>query len=129
MDRTIKPEQFEKEILKALSEYGDRVMDVLEAETKTAGRQTAKALKQSAPAGGKYAKGWSHKVQKGGVYKLSDTVYNRTDYQLTHLLEKPHSTGRNKGGHYPKKVDYTGTIASIEEQYANEYYQGVLAKL
>ena len=128
MDRTVKPEQFEKAILDALSKYGDRVMDVLEAETKSAGRQTARALKQSAPAGGKYAKGWSHK-QKGGAYKLSDTVYNRTDYQLTHLLEKPHPTGRNKGGHYPKKVDYTGTIASVEEQYANDYYQGVLAKL
>ena len=129
MDRVIRPEAFQKAVMSALAEYGDRVLDVMEAETKSIGRQTASALKGSAPAGGSYARGWSHKVQKGGVYKLSDTVYNRTDYQLTHLLEKPHATGRNKGGHYPKKVDYTGTIARIEEEYNQKYYEEVLAKL
>ena len=129
MDRVIRPEAFQKAVMSALAEYGDRVLDVMEAETKSIGRQTASALKGSSPAGGSYARGWSHKVQKGGAYKLSDTVYNRTDYQLTHLLEKPHATGRNKGGHYPKKVDYTGTIASVEEEYTNKYYEEVLAKL
>ena len=129
MDIIVRPEDFQKAVMKSLSEYGDRVLDVMESETKTIGRQTARALKQSAPAGGSEAKGWSHKVQKGGVYKLSDTVYNRTDYQLTHLLEKPHATGRKKGGHYPKKVDYTGNIARIEEEYTQKYYEEVLAKL
>ena len=129
MDRIVRPEEFQKAVMSALSEYGDKVLDVMEAETKSIGRQTARALKSSAPAGGSYAKGWSHKVQKGGVYKLSDTVYNRTDYQLTHLLEKPHATGRKKGGHYPKKVDYTGNIARVEEEYTQKYYEEVLAKL
>lgn len=129
MDRVIRPEAFQKAVMSALAEYGDRVLDVMETETKSIGRQTVSALKGSAPAGGSYARGWAHKVQKGGVYKLSDTVYNRTDYQLTHLLEKPHATGRNKGGHYPKKVDYTGTIARIEEEYNQKYYEEVLAKL
>lgn len=127
--KVVKPEGFQKAVLDALSRYGDEVLSMMEQETKTIGRQTASALKGSAPAGGSYAKGWSHKVQKGGLYKLSDTVYNRTDYQLTHLLEKPHATGRNKGGHYPKKVDYTGNIARIEEEYTNRYYEEVLAKL
>ena len=128
-NRIIRPEDFQKAVMQSMSEYGDKVLEVMEAETKSIGRQASSALKGSAPAGGSYAKGWSHKVQKGGVYKLSDTVYNRTDYQLTHLLEKPHATGRNKGGHYPKKVDYTGTIAKVEEEYTNKYYQEVLAKL
>ena len=129
MDRVVRPDQFQKAVMSALAEYGDKVLDVMESETKSIGRQTARALKQSAPAGGSYAKGWSHKVQKGGAYKLSDTVYNRTDYQLTHLLEKPHATGRKKGGHYPKKVDYTGNIARVEEEYTQKYYEEVLAKL
>ena len=124
----VRPEEFQKAVINALGKYGDHVLDVMEAETKSIGRQTASALKGSAPAGGKYAKGWTHKVQKGGVYKLSDTVYNRL-YQLTHLLEKPHATGRYKGGHYPSEVDYTGNIARVEEEYSNKYYQEVLEKL
>ena len=125
---SVRPEQFEQAVLKALSEYGDEVNRMMETETKRYGRQTASALKGSAPSGGRYARGWSHKAQKGGAYKLSDTVYNRTDYMLTHLLEKPHSTGKGTG-HYPKNVDYTGQIARIEEEYTNKYYEEVLAKL
>ena len=113
----------------ALAKYGDKVTDILEAETKTAARQAVKALKGSAPAGGSYARGWSHKAKKGGAHKLSDAVYNRTDYQLTHLLEKPHSTGRYGGGSYPKKKDYTGTMAKIEKENTARFEEEVMAKL
>lgn len=129
MGRTVRPEQFQKAVMDALAKYGDKVTDILEAETKTAARQAVKTLKGSAPAGGSYARGWSHKAKKGGAHKLSDAVYNRTDYQLTHLLEKPHSTGRYKGGSYPKKKDYTGTIARVEEEFMTQYVEGVMAKL
>ena len=128
MDRVVKPEQVEKAILKALAEYGDEAMKELESITKTTGRETSRALKQSAPAGGSYAKGWSHKVQKNGSYKLTDTVYDRRG-QLTHLLENPHSTGRYGGGSYPKKVDYTGNIARINEEYTQKYYREVVDRL
>lgn len=127
--RIIKPEEFQRAVIKAIHDYGDKVLDITEKEIKTTGRQTVTALKGSAPAGGEYAKGWTHKVHKGGAYRLSDTVYNRTNYQLTHLLEKPHATGRNKGGYYPKRVDYTETMARIEAEYSNKLYQEVLAKL
>lgn len=124
----IKPEQFEKAVMKALAEYGDHTLEVLEQETKSAGRQTAKDLKAAAPHNsGRYAAGWSHKHQKGGAYKLSDTAYNRTDYQLTHLLEKPHDTWN--GGHYPKYKDHTGIIARIEEENKQKFVSEVLAKL
>ena len=124
---TIKPEQFEDAVLKALAKYGDDVTAMLEKETTKSARQTVKELKGSAPSGGRYARGWSHKVKKGGAYSLSDTVYNRTDYQLTHLLEKPHPTGG--GGHYPKNVDYTGNIARIEDANADKFVREVMAKL
>lgn len=121
----VRPEGFEKAVLKAIAEYGDRTTEILESATKSNARQAASALKGSAP-GGEYGAGWTHKAQKGGAYKLSETVYNR-QYQLTHLLEKPHSTGH--GGHYPKNVNYTGTIARVEEEYANKYMEEVLSKL
>lgn len=121
----VRPEQFEKAVMKAIAEYGDKTTEMLEAVTKSNARQAASALKGQAP-GGEYSAGWSHKAQKGGAYKLTETVYNRK-YQLTHLLEKPHSTGG--GGHYPKKANYTGIIASVEEEYTNKYMEEVLSKL
>lgn len=127
--RIVRPEEFQRAVIKALHDYGDKVLGITETEVKSTGRQAVAELKGSAPAGGDYAKGWTHKVRKGGAYSLSDTVYNRTNYQLTHLLEKPHATGRNKGGHYPRKVDYTGTMARIEAEFSNKFYQEVLSKL
>lgn len=123
----VRPEDFSQAVLKALAEYGDKTTEILEAETKTIARQTVSEIKKSAPSGGSYAKGWSHKAAKAGAYKLSETVYNRTDYQLTHLLESPHDTGG--GGHYPKNVDYTGTLARIEEKQTEKYINEVMAKL
>jgi len=124
---SISPDEFSKTVMKALADYSDKTLEILETEVKDNARQTVKQIKASAPAGGNYARGWSHKAQKGGAYKLSDTVYNRTDYQLTHLLEKPHATGG--GGHYPKNVDYTGTLAKIEEEQTQKFVEGVIAKL
>ena len=122
----VKPEHFAKELTKALAEYGDVVLEKAEQTTKQVSRETVRTLKGSAPAGGNYARGWSHLSQKGGPYKLSETVYDRQG-QLTHLLEKPHATGH--GGHYPKNVNYTGTIARVEDEYTNKYMQEVISKL
>ena len=127
----ITPAQFEKAVTKALAEYGDRVTAMMERITVDTARQSIRELKASAPAGGRYARGWSHKPQKGGSYKLSDVVYNRTDGQLTHLLEKPHTTGggTHPVGHYPTHVDYTGTMARVEEEYKDKYIQEVMDRL
>lgn len=122
----IRPEQLEQAITKAIAEYGDHVTDEVNKVTKNVVRQGVSELKRTAPTGGRYARGWSHKAEKGRAL-ASETIYNRTDYQLTHLLEKEHETGG--GGHYPKNVDYTGTLKRVEEKYTDKYYKEVLAKL
>ena len=113
----------------ALSEYGDKVNEKLEVLTKDAARETRSELKASSPVGnrGSYARGWSNKAVKSGRYSIRQAVYNRTDYQLTHLLENPHETGG--GGSYPKNVDHTGIVARVEEQQTERYYREVMAKL
>ena len=125
--KVIRPEQFEAALKELLQEYGEEAYDICEASAKSAARNAAKDLKGSAPSGGSYARGWSHKAQKNGTTQYSDTVYNRTDYQLTHLLEKSHPTGG--GGQYPKNVNYTGTISRVEEKYTKEFFEEVKAKL
>ena len=122
----IKPEALESTLLKLLEKYGDEAYDITEQTAKSVARQATSELKSAEP-GGKYSRGWSHKKQSSGRTTYTDTVYNRTDYQLTHLLEKPHETGG--GGHYPKNVDYTGTIAKVEDKYADMFMEEVLRKL
>lgn len=126
---TIRPEQFSSALEKVLKEYREEAFEVCEKTAKTTARQATSRLKQTSAVGaqGKYARGWSHKAENKGTYFYTDTVYNRTDYQLTHLLEKPHDTGY--GGHYPKYNDHTGEIARVEDEFATKFYEGVLGKL
>lgn len=125
----VKPEGFEKVVRDLIVKYNDEAIDIIAQATKTASRNTVSDLKSQSPKGntGRYASGWSHKAQKGGITKYTEVVYNRTDYQLTHLLEKPHATGH--GGHYPSKKDHTGIIARIEEENVNKYIEEVSSKL
>ena len=126
---TVTPDQFSKELYKAIAEYGDEVFKKTDKVAKDIAREATSDLKSKSPVGrkGSYARGWSHRGTKDGAWGLRHVVYNRTDYQLTHLLEKPHETGG--GGHYPKNVDYTGTLAAIEEEYTQKYMEEVLSKL
>lgn len=126
---TIRPEEFSSALEKVLKEYGKEAFEVCEKSAKTSARQATSRLKQTSAVGaqGKYARGWSHKAENKGTYFYTDTVYNRTDYQLTHLLEKPHDTGY--GGHYPKYNDHTGQIARVEDEFATKFYEGVIDKL
>ena len=124
----IRPEQFSKAVIKALGEYADEANEKLEGMIKTAARETRRELKVTSPVNqGKYARGWSNKAQKVGRYNLNQVVYNRTDYQLIHLLERPHDTGQ--GGHYPSKKDHTGQMARIEQEQTQKFYEEVIKKL
>lgn len=133
MSNTIRvtEEQFDDAVLKLLKKYGDDVYEILMEITKKTSRETAREIKANAPVlSGDYAKGWSHKANKNGYSKYSETVYNRTDWQLTHLLEKPHDTGG--GGHYPNPQyghDHTGVIERIEQKHIDDYISEVMRKL
>lgn len=128
-NKKVRPEQFASAVIEALGKYGDEVNEKLEVLTKDAARETRRELKATSPVGhtGSYARGWANKAIKAGRYNIRQAVYNRTDYQLIHLLEKPHETGIS--GYYPKNVDHTGIVARVEEQQTERYYEEVIAKL
>lgn len=78
--------EIQKEIQKALQAYSYEVANDLDIAKNEVTTQLKKDLSQDSPEKtGDYKKGW--RIKK---FKKSNIVYNKTDYQLTHLLEKGH---------------------------------------
>ena len=98
-----------------LNEYS---VDIQESIVKTAenvAKKGAEKLKQTSPKRtGKYSKGWMVRTTKGRG-EVSSTIYNATNWQLTHLLEKPHLL-RNGRLSTPKVHIYP-----VEQQCIKEY--------
>ena len=101
-----------------LTEYADEKTETLEVCLRLAAKNTVQTLKQISPRGngpksGRYAKGWTVKHEKKGLL-VSEIVHNKTDYQLTHLLEKSHVI-KNQYGTYGRSTTEPH-IAPAEEQ-------------
>ena len=130
MSEKIKPEQLAATLEKLFDKYADDVYDIVEGSAKSAARGATSELRRISP--GEYARKWRHKPTKGKRVRFSETVYN-TKYQLTHLLEKPHVTGRKRGGHYPAHTgsaqDHTGDIAGVESKYSKKFFNDLVKKL
>lgn len=93
-----------KEINKQLALYANFVEEEIDAVAKEVADKAVIKLKQTSPEKtGSYASGWRVKKVKG-----SYTVYNATDPQLTHLLEKGHANidgGRTQAIPHIKPVE------------------------
>lgn len=87
------------EIKDILNEYSEDIQEAIITETERIAKMGVNRLKQTSPKRtGKYARGWKVKTVKGKNF-ISSTIHNSTNWQLTHLLEKPHVI-RNKSGTY-----------------------------
>ncbi len=107
------------DINEILNEYSKDIQEGITEKAISVAKKGADELKQTSPKRtGKYRKGWRVKTQKGYGY-VNCTIHNATDYQLTHLLEKPHAT-RNGGKTKPKVH-----IAPVEEKCNQEYQREV----
>jgi hypothetical protein len=84
-----------------LETYCSEVAEVVDEALPKVGQDAVKELKQTSPnRTGDYAKGWAKKVEKERLGSRL-IVYNKTRYQLTHLLEKGHA--KVGGGFVPGK--------------------------
>ena len=103
------------DISEILNDYTD---EIREAISKTAEEESNKAKNElrsvSPKRTGSYSKGWRVKVIRRRD-SIDCIVHNATDYQLTHLLEKPHA--KRNGGVTTPKVH----IKPVEEKIVNEY--------
>lgn len=75
-----------------LEEYNQDVTDSLKASVKDSAKACVSELKATSPAlTGSYAKGWRARTAYDGPTDIRMQVHNKTDYQITHLLEDGHA--------------------------------------
>lgn len=105
-----------------MDEYSEEVANVTESAMDSTAREGAQKLRGTSPrqSGGKhpgrYARGWA--VKKLG--KLAAVIYNRTDGQLTHLLENGHAIV-NQFGTQPGRTSAIKHIKPVEEWAQSEF--------
>ena len=106
-----------------LNEYSSDIQEGITNAAIQVAEQGKNELKATSPRKtGSYSKGWRVEKKSGRGY-VHTTIYNATDWQLTHLLEKPHAL-RNGGSYNPQR---SGTIhiAPVEEKCIAEYQKDV----
>ena len=111
------------DIVDMLNEYSQDIQDDIAKAAEEVAKDGANKLKQTSPKRtGKYAKGWKVKTYKGNGFVKSH-IHNSTNWQLTHLLEKPHAI-RNKWGSYGTSKPQVH-IKPVEEECIRQYQREV----
>ena len=92
----------ERAVKDILQDYSVEVSKAAAEAVQEVAKEATKKLRQTSPKRkGRYAKGWTGKVEKTAT-TVDATVYGKTGtYQLAHLLEHGHARrggGRNVGG-------------------------------
>ena len=78
------------DISNILDEYSIEIQEGITKAAEDVANAGAKELKAKSPKRtGKYSKGWRVNKRSGRGF-VHTTIYNATNWQLTHLLEKPH---------------------------------------
>jgi hypothetical protein len=107
------------EINDILNEYSSDIQEGITADAQRVAKEAQAELRNTSPKRtGEYRKGWRVKTEKGNGY-VDCIVHNATDYQLTHLLEKPHL--KRNGGMTTPKVH----IAPVEQKAVKQYERDV----
>ena len=98
-----------------LDEVDKDVKNATKRNIDTVSKESVQKLRNTSPRKtGSYSKGWA--VKREG--EMDVVVHNRTDYQLTHLLENGHVI-RNKKGTYGRTSGIKH-IAPVEEWAVDE---------
>ncbi|WP_419066819.1 HK97 gp10 family phage protein [Hominenteromicrobium sp.] len=92
MARKIPLNELEAEIVKELKAYSDEVAEGIKKAVNDVAKETVRTLKTTSPRDtGKYARGWTFKVEFESPEDIRVRISNRTKWQLTHLLENGHA--------------------------------------
>ena len=126
-NKTVKPETLAQAVKQYLEIYVEDIGEDVEETANKMGNEAKKELKEEShklfKGTGNYAKGWSVRKDKTGKSYYVVKVWNRTNYQLTHLLEFGHAT-RNGG-----RTRAFPHIRPVEEKYSREFLKELEKKI
>ena len=123
MSSNVKPENLHKALKEYLGDYLEDIEEDVQVSTDTVIKEAKEELVQTSPRSGlarntKYYKGWAIKnggrTRKGRYY--SKVIWNKTNYQLTHILENGHHTRDGTGW-----VEAQPHIGKVQEKYGAEF--------
>lgn len=119
MSKSVEANLLSKELMKYLNEYQEDISEEVESVANKVGKEAVNELKQISPKGAResYAKGWKLKKDRVGKNRYIVKIHNKTDYQLTHLLEFGHAT---RNGGRTKAIPH---IRPTEEKYKKIFEQ------
>ena len=126
MSSSIKIENLQNEVMKYLTDYVEDIEEGVKETTDNLSKEAVKEIKQNSPRrkekrNNPYWKGWTKKKESKGR-RYTTKIYNKTNYQLTHLLENGHAT---KNGGRTKAQPH---IRPVEEKY-NKLYEQEIKKI
>ena len=115
----------DKAVNDILSEFSTDVTKAAQEAVAEVSKEAVKKLKQTAPKGrtGKYAKGWTSKVEKTATVAESIIYGKRGTYQLAHLLENGHA---KRGGGRTAPIVH---IKPVEEWAISEVEKKIREKV
>lgn len=123
MANGINPKELQKSIMDYLENYVEDIQEDVIETTDTVTKEAKQELikispKRKTSRDKKYSKGWA--IKTGGrtrntKYRHVKVIWNKTNYQLTHLLEFGHATAN--GGHTNPQPH----IRPIEEKYGTKF--------
>lgn len=111
------------DIKEILNEYSNDIQLAITKKAEETAKYGAERLKHTSPKRkGKYSKGWRVKTIKGKGF-VNSTIYNATNWQLTHLLEKSHVIKNSNGTYGISKPQVH--IEPVEQECISKYEQEV----
>lgn len=109
-------------IMDYLNNYSEDIHDEVVEVTEDVTKKAILELKETSPRGKgsrskPYHLGWESKIKIKGKFKYHRVIWNKTNYQLTHLLEFGH---HKRNGKKPD-VQPQPHIQPIEDKYQTEF--------